>query len=143
MWNEEGKSKIMQYVLENHDLDIAAIRLVRNAIDYAEKLNGGAKCDFLLAALGGVGFTDNEINAFACGEAPRLEVYPANVIISRSYRTYVSVPPGKSKDEIMQAAINHILDGQDSVLVDDELLDIEKDDIKGVDIDFGGVQIEL
>lgn len=143
MWNEEGKSEVMQYVLENHDLDSTTAQLVRSAINYAGKLSVKVRQDFLKSFLDGIGFTDNELAAFAVGEIPRREVYPVDVVISRSYRTYVSVPPGKSKDEIKKAVIDHIVDGQDAVLTDDESLEIEADDISFVDIDFDGVQLEL
>ncbi len=140
---EENKSQIIEYVQENLSIDSTTVRLVRNAIDYAEKLSENARQAVLTDLLDGIGFTDNELAAFACGKSPQREVYPANVVISRSYRTYVHVRPGRSTDEIKKAVIEHIVDGQDAVLNDDETMDIEADDILDVDIDFDGIQIEL
>lgn len=143
MWSEEDKNDIMRYVQENFDFGSTATRLIRNAIDYAGTLQAGTRCDYLHALLGDIGFTDNEITAFGCGKVPRREVYPANVVISRSYRTYVAVSPGKTQNEIKKAVIDHIIDGQDAVLTDDESPEIEEDDISFVEIDFDGVQLEL
>lgn len=140
---EENKSQIIEYVEENFSIDSAAVRLVRNAIDYAERLSENARQAVLKDLLDGIGFTDIELASFAMGATPRREVYPANVVISRSYRTYVAVSPGKSKEELKRAVIDHIVDGQDAVLTDDESLEIEEDDISYVEIDLDGVQLEL
>lgn len=76
MFSEESKNQIIEYVQKHFSIDSITVRLVSNAIDYAEKLNVNARQAFLKDLLDGIGFDDDELAAFAVGKIPQRDMCP-------------------------------------------------------------------
>lgn len=69
-------------------------------------------------------------------------VIPCDVEIKRYYRTYVTVDEGSTKEQIIQAMREEILENQDNALTPDPDMGIEEDDITLVFPDFDAMWTE-
>lgn len=58
------------------------------------------------------------------------------------YRVYVATDEDASREEIVAEATKQIVEYQDNALTDDPDMDIEEDDILGVDIDYDGIMYD-
>ena len=75
--------------------------------------------------------------------AQKTMVVPVNVIVGKHYRTYVECPLNADDEMIRTLTAQHIMDGQDSVLVrDPDFNEIEPLDIRIDEIDYDGIQLE-
>lgn len=106
-------------------------------------MNTELKTLMLKEALKGMGFSDEQLTAFAKGELPtEYQIVPVNVGIERAYRTYVRVPIDASPAQIEEATAKQILENGDACLTLDRDLDIEEGDIRWKEIDWEGAECE-
>ena len=101
------------------------------------------KKQILSEQLKGMGFSDEQLEAFAKGGIPtEYQLVPCDVCVTRMYRVWTRVSIGARTDDVRKAAAKQSLnDGlHESDLVPD--FDIEEDDIGGIDIDWCGAQSE-
>lgn len=71
-------------------------------------------------------------------------VYPYIVGIQRFYRGYISVDEETPEDKVREAIVQDILVHQDGAYFDlDPTMEIERDDITEISIDWDGVMDDL
>ncbi len=69
-------------------------------------------------------------------------VYPYDVGIHRFYRGYIAVDEETPEDKVREAIVQDILEHQDGAYFDrDPDMEIERDDITGISIDWDGVMM--
>lgn len=106
-------------------------------------MNTELKTLMLKEALKSMGFSDEQLTAFAKDELPtEYQIVPVNVGIERQYRTYVRVPLDAAPEQIEKATVKQILENGDACLTPDLDLDIEEGDIRWKEIDWDGVECE-
>ena len=69
-------------------------------------------------------------------------VVPCEVCIKRYYRTYVHIHEGATDENIVNAAMEQIIEEQSNVLVDDTELEIEEGDFVYIEPDYDGIMTE-
>lgn len=140
-------SKLGMYLVRSTDYCAETRNLIEDVINSIVHntpfMNTELKTLMLKEALKGMGFSDEQLTAFANDELPtEYKIVPVDVGILRQYRTYVRVPLDASRSQVEEAAKNQILENGDATLVLDPDLDIEEDDIGVVSIDWEGEQYE-
>lgn len=140
-------SKLGMYLVRSTDYCAETRNLIEDVINSIVHntpfMNTELKTLMLKEALKGMGFSDEQLTAFAKDELPtEYKIVPVDVGILRQYRTYVRVPLDASRSQVEEAAKNQILENGDATLVLDPDLDIEEDDIGVVSIDWEGEQYE-
>lgn len=139
-------SKLDMYLVRTTEYCAETRNLIENVINSIAStcsVPGCIKYAMLRDALQGMGFSEEQLIAFAKGEIPtEYQVVPVDVGILRAYRTYVRVPMDASSEQIEKAAAKQILENGDACLTLDPDLDIEEDDIRWKEIDWDGAQNE-
>ena len=140
-------SKLGMYLVRNTDYCAETRNLIEDVINSIAHntpfMNTESRTLMLQEALKGMGFSKEQLTAFAKGEIPtEYQVVPVDVGILRVYRTYVRVPMDASPEQIEKAAAKQILENGDACLTLDPDLDIEEDDIRWKEIDWEGAQNE-
>lgn len=132
-------ARATEYCAETRNL----IEDVINSVHQFTWMHFYSKKAMLEEALKGMGFSDEQLTAFAKGEIPtEYQLVPCDVMVSRAYRIWVRVPVKSGKEEVKNAATKQILEnGLDEKDLDPDL-DIEEDDIGGIEIDWCGAQQE-
>ena len=69
-------------------------------------------------------------------------IVPCNVCIKRYYRVCAEVDEDATNEEIQKTIVEDILENQEKALSEDPDIEIEKDDISGVGIDYDGAWTE-
>ena len=138
-------SKLGMYLVRNTDYCVETRNLIENVINSIVRntllMNTELKTLMLKEALKGMGFSDEQLTAFAKGEVPtEYQVVPVEATVTRLYRIYVKVPKGSDSSMIKDVAKKQILDNglDESDLAPD--WDIERDDIVDLGIDWAGAQ---
>ena len=141
-------SKIGMYLVRNTDYCAETRNLIEDVINsiaiQCDCLSVEKKKSILRDALQGMGFSEEQLDAFADGRIPtEYKIVPMDVKIDRYYRTYVRVPICEDNDENIEKDVKaQIVRDQDKCLTLDPDLDIEEDDIEVMSIDWDGEQYE-
>ena len=138
-------SNIGMYLVRATDLCAETRNVVEDTINAVQKMYVGPaiKKEVLKESLKTIGFSDEQLTAFAKGEIPpEYQIVPVEVVITRYYRTYVRVKRDSDNAEVMKKAEKQIVDEQDNCLELDPDLEIESDDISVVQIDWEGAENE-
>lgn len=135
------------YLVRNTDFCAETRNLIEDVINSIVHntpfMNTELKTLMLKEALKGMGFSDEQLTAFAKDELPtEYQIVPVNVGIERLYRTYVRVPLDAAPEQIEKAAVKQILEDGDACLTPDPDLDIEEGDIRWKEIDWEGAECE-
>lgn len=135
--------EITEYIAKKTSYDARTTLFISDMIDALIRsgLPYKTRKDILRYALNDNTFTDKEIECFAMGEAPALyEIVPVDVSVVRGYRIHVKVPKGSDSNMVKTAAKEQIINYglEESEL--DPCLDIERDDIMSMNVDWDGVQ---
>ena len=132
-------ARATEYCAETRNLIEDVIVGVQNQ----ENMHEYSKKWLLQEQLKGMGFSSEQLTAFAKGELPpEYEIIPVDVVVKRYYRTYVRVPVGANKNDVTEATMKQILENGDATLTLDSSLDIEKDDVYIECIDWCGAHRE-
>ena len=138
-------SNIGMYLARATDLCAETRNVVEDTINAVQKTNVGLliKKEILKESLKTVGFSGEQLTAFAKGEIPpEHQIVPVEVGITRFYRTYVRVKCGSDDVEVMKEAKKQIVEEQDSCIELDPDLEIDSDDISMIQIDWEGAENE-
>ena len=150
-------SKLGMYLVRNTEYCAETRNLIEDTINavntqismcYAKdeeaiKFVVAVRLNVLRNALQSMGFSDEQLTAFAKDELPtEYQMVPVDVGILRVYRTYVRVPLGAANAQVEEAVEKQILENGDACLTLDPVLDIEHDDIRWQEIDWDGAQLE-
>lgn len=141
-------SKLGMYLIRNTDYCAETRNLIEDVINSIAQQNDflstDAKKAILRDALQGMGFSEEQLAAFAKGGLPiEYKTVPVDVRIARYYRTYVRVPICEDNDENIEKDVKvQIAEEQDKCLTLDPDLDIEDGDIEVMSIDWDGEQYE-
>lgn len=133
-------ARATEYCAETRNL----IENVITSIQNRGFLNSGTKELMLIDALKGMGFSQEQLAAFANCKIPTdYLLVPVNVAVNRYYRIWVRVPNGSGSETVKEAAKKQIMEnGLNDTDLDMDLNEIEEGDIAYVDIDWCGAQKE-
>lgn len=133
-------ARATEYCAETRNLIEDVIVSIQNR-DY---LSPSIKRGILSDALKGMGFSDEQLMAFANCKIPTdYLLVPVNVAVNRYYRIWVRVPNGSDSAAVKEAAKKQITEnGLNDTDLDMDLNEIEGEDIAYVDIDWCGAQKE-
>ena len=140
-------SKLGMYLVRNTDYCAETRNLiedvVRSITEQNDFLSTDAKKAILRDALQGMGFSDEQLTAFAKCEIPtEYKTVPVEVGIRRLYRLYIRVPMNAGTEEVVKETDRKILnDGVEDCDLEPDF-DIEEEDILGHDIDWEGAENE-
>ena len=133
-------ARATEYCAETRNL----IEDVIVGVQHHDYMSEYMKMRLLQYQLKGMGFSDEQLAAFAKGEIPtEYQLVPCDVCVNRVYRVWTRVPTSvQNNDDVRKIVKKQILDNglNESDLVPD--FDIEEDDIGGIDIDWCGAQRE-
>ena len=142
-------SKIGMWLARNTDYCAETRNLIEDVINSITQQNDflsiDAKKAILRDALQGMGFSEEQLAAFAKGGLPiEYKTVPVDVKVDRYYRVYVRVPICEESNENIRKDVKaQIVNEQDKCLTElDPDLEIEEDDIDVIRIDWDGEQYE-
>lgn len=140
-------SELGFYLARNTDYCTETRNLIEDVINSivhnTPYMNPETRTLMLQEALKGMGFSKEQLTAFAKGEIPtEYQVVPVETRIVRFYRTYVRVPIGTTEKEVKAAAIKQITTDMDNCLELDPDMEIEEDDILCMAVDWEGASDE-
>ena len=69
-------------------------------------------------------------------------IVPCDVCVKRYYRAYAVVDEDATNEEIQKAIVEDILENQERALTEDPDIEIEKDDISVICVDYDGAWTE-
>ena len=133
-------ARATEYCAETRNLVEDVIVSVQNRYYLVPPQKKAILCD----ALKGMGFSDEQLTAFANGKIPpEYQLVPTYVCVKRYYRIWNRVPVDAESSDVIKAATKQILeDGLDEGDLNMELNEIEEDDIVEIGIDWCGAQAE-
>ena len=133
-------ARATEYCAETRNL----IEDVITAVQQRYALVPGVKKALLSNMLKGMGFSDEQLTAFAnCAIPTDYLLVPVDVEVKRHYRIWVRVPKGSDSATVKKAAKKQIMEnGLNDTDLDMELNEIEEEDIMDVAIDWCGAQQE-
>ena len=141
-------SKIGMWLVRNTDYCAETRNLIEDVIVSVQNrdfLSPATKKEILCDALKGMGFSTEQLAAFAKGGLPiEYKTVPVDVKVDRYYRVYVRVPACEESNENIRKDVKaQIVNEQDKCLMTlDPDLEIEEDDIDVIRIDWDGEQYE-
>ena len=141
-------SKIGMWLVRNTEYCAETRNLIEDvivAVQNHDYLAPATKTELLFEALKGMGFSREQLAAFAKGGLPiEYKIVPVDVKVDRYYRVYVRVPACEESNENIRKDVKaQIVNEQDKCLTElDPDLEIEEDDIDVIRIDWDGEQYE-
>lgn len=140
-------SKIGMWLVRNTEYCAETRNLIEDvivAVQNHDYLAPATKTELLSEALRGMGFSREQLVAFAKGGLPiEYKIVPVDVKVDRYYRVYVRVPACEESNENIKKDVKaQIVEEQDKCLTPDPCLEIEEDDIDVIRIDWDGEQYE-
>ena len=133
-------TRATEYCAETRNLIEDVIRSVAEQNDF---LSVEAKQAILRDALQSMGFSEEQLAAFAKGELPtEYQVVPVEVTVKQLYRLYVRVPCGATVNDVAKVVKERVLNGEISDADLSPEWDIEEDDIVETVVDWDGAQYE-
>lgn len=137
---------IHEYLKQNTAYSLDAVNVIESTISAVSELPIAPekRADFLREILSDGTFSDEEIACFAVGKTPeqKYELVPVDTVVQRSYIVWVRVPKGSDSDAVKEAARKQIINEGLSEEELDPGLDIEEEDICGMDVDWEGAYDE-